>query len=125
MEYLPQGLVHCKLSVNTSYSRWTGLEYGGSQLLHEALHRLGNQTDPRKFYVVGGIGEETLGKAAHPNQPAFPPTSSWCPSLILRVPPGLGEATQQRTPCMDLFVLVINFLSNTPWGGVAQQSARN
>lgn len=33
MEYLPQGLVHCKLPVNTSYSQWTGLEYGGSQLM--------------------------------------------------------------------------------------------
>lgn len=121
---MPQGLVHCKLPINIGYSQWTGLEYGGSQLLHGTLDGLGNQTDSRKSHGVGGIGAEASEKVAHLNQPSFPPSSSLCPSLIFRVPACLGEATQQRPPCMGLFVLVINLPSNTPWGGVAQQPQR-
>lgn len=76
VEYLPQGLAHCKLPVNLGYSQWTGLEYGGSQLLRGTFYGLSNWMDPRKFHVVR-IGEEALGKAA--------PESAFLPFLRLLV----------------------------------------
>lgn len=122
---MPQGLAHCKLPINIGYSQWTGLEYGGRQLLHGTLDGLGNQTDSRKSHGVGGIGAEASEKVAHLNQPSFPPSSSSVPHsssefpLAWVRPPNKGPLVW-----VGLFVLVINLPSNTPWGGVAQQPQR-
>lgn len=80
LEYLPQGLAHCKLSVNLGSSQWTG-QGGGSHFLCGILYGLSNWMDPRNFHVVGRIGGKGLGEDSTP-EPAFLPSLQLLVSLI-------------------------------------------